>query len=70
MRSHLKICISNPGSDRGKRQKTCTSPITEAQVGRFDVEYARKKLISMFVHKELPFRFVECQGFKEYLAAL
>ncbi|RYQ91666.1 hypothetical protein Ahy_B09g097651 [Arachis hypogaea] len=31
MRSHLKICISNPGSDRGKRQKTGTSPSLEAQ---------------------------------------
>ncbi|RYR33877.1 hypothetical protein Ahy_A10g048547 [Arachis hypogaea] len=32
MRSHLKICISNPGSDRGKRQKTGTSPSPEAQM--------------------------------------
>ncbi|XP_025661444.1 zinc finger BED domain-containing protein RICESLEEPER 2-like [Arachis hypogaea] len=70
MRSHLKICISNPGSDRGKRQKTGTSPSPEAQVGRFDAEYAREKLISMFVREELPFRFVESQGFKEYSAAL
>ncbi|XP_025670227.1 zinc finger BED domain-containing protein RICESLEEPER 2-like [Arachis hypogaea] len=70
MRSHLKICISNPSSDRGKRQKTGTSPSLEAQVGRFDAEYARKKLISMFVREELPFRFVESQGFKEYSAAL
>ncbi|RYR09074.1 hypothetical protein Ahy_B05g077134 [Arachis hypogaea] len=57
MRSHLKICISNPGSDRGKRQKTGTSPSPEVQVGRFDAEYAQEKLISI-------------QGFKEYSAAL
>ncbi|KAL4350463.1 hypothetical protein AHAS_Ahas10G0144500 [Arachis hypogaea] len=70
MRSHLKICISNPGSDRGKRQKTGTSLSPEAQVGRLDAKYAREKLISMFIREELPFQFVESQGFKEYLVAL
>ncbi|KAL4344949.1 hypothetical protein AHAS_Ahas11G0229500 [Arachis hypogaea] len=65
MRSHLKICISNPSLNRSKRQKIGTSPSPEAQVDRFDAEYAREKLISMFVREELPFQFVESQGFKE-----
>ncbi|WVZ14298.1 hypothetical protein V8G54_011864 [Vigna mungo] len=75
MRNHLMRCKENPNREAFKRQKLSSST-TEVSVSpsptvsKFDQNVSRMKLVKMFVESELPFRFVENKGFRDFVWSL
>lgn len=63
LRNHLKRCEMNPeNANRKTRKKMSKSPKTPI----FDQEMLKKALVRMILKCDLPFRFVEKEGFIEF----
>ncbi|CAA0806372.1 Zinc finger BED domain-containing protein DAYSLEEPER [Striga hermonthica] len=72
---HISVCKANPDVTEKKQAKLNLQPIAEGDeiVGsltswKFDQEAIRSELARMVIVDELPFRFVEGDGFKNFMS--
>ena len=71
MRKHIGNCPKSPQNKENKKQKTLAfQSVTEGEktlgVWKFDQQACRDSLVKMVITGELPFRFVEREGFREF----
>ncbi|XP_043693159.1 zinc finger BED domain-containing protein DAYSLEEPER-like [Telopea speciosissima] len=79
LKRHLDRCLLCPSSEKNKKQKLLDfkvdtsdgkSTITSILAWKFDYELCRKALARMIIMDELPFIFVERDGFRDFCKAL
>ncbi|KAK8675828.1 hypothetical protein V6N13_033891 [Hibiscus sabdariffa] len=75
LKYHMMQCKKNPTNmvDTNQRQLVLPSKGSEGEVGhitnwKFDQEAVRKALAQMIVIGELPFKFVESEGFRKFMS--
>jgi len=73
MNTHLKICHKNPNKvDNSNSSQKCLNFLIHGEKGdgivwSFDQEVSRRSLVEMLIVDELPFSFVEKEGFKKFM---
>ena len=70
LRAHLKTCNKLPLSGESKQTQLSIQSVGGSDLlkkWRFDQKASRHKLASMIIIDELPFRFVEGEGFKDFM---
>ncbi|WOH12894.1 hypothetical protein DCAR_0832403 [Daucus carota subsp. sativus] len=70
LRTHLKTCNKLPLSGDSKQTQLTLQSVGGNELlkkWRFDQKASRKKLASMIIIDELPFRFVEGEGFRDFM---
>ena len=77
---HATKCMKNPSNKEDKKQKLLNMhSIVEGgreetsnsiNFWKFDQQTCKEALAKMVIKDELPFRFVECQGFREFCSVM
>ncbi|KAL0352470.1 UNVERIFIED_CONTAM: Zinc finger BED domain-containing protein DAYSLEEPER [Sesamum calycinum] len=74
MNNHLKVCKKHPGNTSVASNQTITSFCQTMDVKescshvKFDQEALRQGLARMIIMDELPFKFVENEGFRQFIS--
>uniref|UniRef100_A0A7N0UF14 Uncharacterized protein n=1 Tax=Kalanchoe fedtschenkoi TaxID=63787 RepID=A0A7N0UF14_KALFE len=75
MKCHMKMCASNPQNQQANQAQLNLQPLRKGQKvegvltsWRFNQEEARKGLAYMIILDELPFSFVEHNGFRNFMS--
>ncbi|KAM3264952.1 hypothetical protein P3L10_001946 [Capsicum annuum] len=71
LNNHLKICPKNPNRVNTLKQEYINFPLQgekgDGASWSFDQEVSRRSLLEMLIIDELPFCFVEKEGFKKFM---
>ncbi|CAL5347426.1 unnamed protein product [Camellia sinensis] len=75
LRKHIANCPKSPQNKENKKQKTLAfQSVTEGEktlgVWKFDQQACRDSLVKMVITDELPFRFVEREGFRQFCSVM
>ncbi|WRX10852.1 zinc finger protein [Theobroma cacao] len=70
LKNHMNSCKKFPSSTNDSTQTELAFQSGDGSIGtwKFSQEAIRKSLAKMIIRDELPFRFVEREGFKEFVA--